>query len=73
MKELQRIKTEQSRLPKKFYDYGLYENLIQSLYSLDNRKTEQVFAKLFYDNLVVIHCGCLLKYLFVEKESMTNQ
>lgn len=40
LKELKRIRTEQSRLPKKYFDYSKYENLIFHLHQLDQCKTD---------------------------------
>ena len=50
------------RLPKSQFDYGEYENLIEDLQDLENKRSDIIYAKLFYEDLVVVYSGKFLKY-----------
>ena len=52
----------QARLPKKLYDYSQYENLIEDLVALEGKQSDYVYAKIYYEDLVVIYCGKYVKY-----------
>lgn len=66
-RELKSIKTEQSRLPKKYFDYSRYENLITDLYDLDEKRADHIIAKIYFDYLCIIYCGCYIKFEFFDK------
>lgn len=61
-RQIKIIRTEQSKLPKKYFNYSKYENLIEDLKILEDKRADHITAKLFYENLVVVYCGCYLKY-----------
>jgi hypothetical protein len=44
------------------FDYGEYENLIEDLQEMENKRSDIVYAKLFYEDLVVVYSGKFLKY-----------
>ena len=64
-RELKKIRVEQSRLPKKYFDYSRYEHLVDDLRELEGRRADHITAKIFFENLVVIYCGCYLKFGFL--------
>lgn len=57
----------QKRLPKEYFDYSEYENLIDDLQVLDGKDSDIVCSRIYYENLVVVYCGQYLKYGFLEK------
>ena len=57
----------QKRLPKEYFDYSEYENLIDDLQALDRKDPDVVCSRIYYENLVVVYCGQYLKYGFLEK------
>lgn len=59
---IRQIWNKQKRLPPSLFDYQEYENLIEDLQDLENKRSDVIFAKLFTDNLVVIFSGQCLKY-----------
>lgn len=67
-RELKKIRIEQARLPKKYFDYSQYENLIDDLQDLEGRRADHITAKMFYENLIVIYCGCYLKFGFIQQD-----
>lgn len=60
--KINQIRSAQSRLPKKLFDYSEYENLIEQLLSLESKSATQVAAGIYGENLVVIHGGQYVKY-----------
>ena len=52
----------QSRLPKKLFDYTQYEHLIEDLLELESQEADYVYAKVYYENLVVVFCGRYVKF-----------
>jgi len=56
-RKINNIRMVQARLPKKYFDYSLYENLIEDLLILESRRTDIIYAKIYFDNLVVVYCG----------------
>lgn len=64
-RKINNIRMVQARLPKKYFDYSLYENLIEDLLILESRRTDIIYAKIYFDNLVVVYCGQYLKYGFL--------
>lgn len=61
-REIKKIREEQSKLPKKYFNYSKYENLIEDLQMLEEKRSDHITAKILYDNLVVVYCGCYLKF-----------
>jgi len=57
----------QKRLPKEYFDYTEYENLIDDLSALDLKDPDMISSRLYYQDLVVVYCGQYLKYGFLEK------
>ena len=66
-RKIKNIRLKQQRLPKKFFDYSQYENLIDDLIDLGDAKSDNVYAKIYFENLVVVYCGQYLKYGFLRK------
>jgi hypothetical protein len=65
----------QARLPKKYFDYSLYDNLIEDLLDLEKRNIETITANIYFDNLAVVYCGQYVKYGYlvpVKKKSRTR-
>jgi hypothetical protein len=61
-RKINNVRAVQARLPKKLFDYSQYENLIDDLLALEAKATDNVFAKVYYDNLVLIYSGQYVKY-----------
>ena len=61
-REINNIRAAQARLPKKLFDYGQYENLIEDLLELEGKSTDIVYAKVYSDNLVIIYSGQYVKF-----------
>jgi len=61
-REIKNIRIEQSRLPPKFFDYSRFENLVEDLQLLELKRADHITAKIFCDDLLVIYCGCFLKF-----------
>jgi len=49
------------------FDYSQYENLIDDLIDLEDVRSDNVYAKIYFENLVVVYCGQYLKYGFLRK------
>ena len=66
IREIQRkivqIRTIQTRWPETLHDYGEYDNLIKDEFDLGKKDTSTVFAKQYYDDLVIIYKGNYLKF-----------
>jgi hypothetical protein len=56
------LRNTQARLPKKLYDYTRYEKLIDDTIEMESKKSDHVFAKIFYDDLLVLYCGKYVQY-----------
>lgn len=56
------ISSTEVRKPRKLFDYSHYENLIDELLELEAKKADYIFAKIYYDDLVVIYCGKYVRY-----------
>jgi hypothetical protein len=52
----------QQRKPPALRDYVEFENMIDDLTLIEARNSNTVFAKVFYENLIVIYCGKYVKY-----------
>jgi hypothetical protein len=52
----------QTRLPIALHDYSEYENIIDELTILEGRTSNSVFAKVYYDDLIVLYCGKYVKF-----------
>jgi hypothetical protein len=61
-RKINSIRLIQSRLPKKLFDYTHYENLIEESLDLEGQQADSVYAKIYYDSLVVVFCGRYVKY-----------
>ena len=61
-RKINSIRAAQARLPKKLFDYGQYENLIDDLLELEGKSTDIVYAKVYSDNLVIIYSGQYIKF-----------
>lgn len=61
-RKINNIRAAQARLPKKLFDYGQYENLIDDLLELEGKSTDIVYAKIYSENLVIIYCGQYVKF-----------
>lgn len=66
-RKIKNIRLRQQRLPKKLFDYSQYENLLDDLVDLEDVRSDLVYAKIYYENLVVVYCGQYLKYGFLKK------
>ena len=64
-RKINNIRMIQARLPKKYFDYSLYENMIEDLLILESRRTDIIYAKIYFNNLVVVYCGQYIKYGFL--------
>ena len=64
-RKINNIRMVQARLPKKYFDYSLYENMIEDLLTLESRRTDIIYAKIYFSNLVVVYCGQYIKYGFL--------
>ena len=61
--KINQIRTAQSRLPKKLFEYSEYENLIDDLLVLESKSHTKVCAGIYGEhNLVVIHGGQYVKF-----------
>ncbi len=60
--KLNNIKTVQKRYPWNIQDYTEYNNLIRTLHTIEDRRTVEMYAKNYFDDLVVIYQGNMLKY-----------
>lgn len=54
-------------MPRKLYDYTIYENKIEDLVKLETKKSDYVYSKVYCDNLLVVYTGNQLKYIFLDK------
>lgn len=61
-RQIKSIRLEQSKLPKKYFNYAKYENVVEDLQRLEARRSDHITAQIFFENLVVVYCGCYLKY-----------
>lgn len=52
----------QQRKPPALREYAEFENMIDDLTLLEGRNANVVYAKIFFDNLVIIYCGKYVKY-----------
>ena len=52
----------QRRYPEALHDYTEYDNLIRNLRAIENKKSIEIYAKNYFDDLVVIYQGNMLKY-----------
>ena len=61
--KIEHIKLIQKRLPKALHNYNEYDNLIQDYFNLQSQKGNQtIYAKYYYDDLIILYCGNYLKY-----------
>jgi hypothetical protein len=45
------------------HNYNEYDNLIQDYFNLQSQKGKQtIYAKYYYDDLIILYCGNYLKY-----------
>lgn len=61
-KKINNVRVLQSRRPEVLHDYSEYENLWKDLLQVENQDTSLIFAKFYYDHLIVIYCGNYLKF-----------
>ena len=60
--KLNNIKIVQRRYPEALHDYTEYDNLIRNLRAIENKKSIEIYAKNYFDDLIVIYQGNMLKY-----------
>ena len=60
--KIEHIKLIQKRLPKALHNYNEYDNLIQDYYNLQSQGNQTIYAKYYYDDLIILYCGNYLKY-----------
>ena len=61
-RKINNLRIRQSRLPVELHDYSEYDQLIQDLIEVENKKLENIYAKIYFRDLVVIYCGNYLMY-----------
>jgi pantothenate kinase-related protein Tda10 len=61
-RKINNIRAAQARLPKKLFDYNQFENLIDELLELEGKEINNVYAKVYHDNLVVVYSGQYVKF-----------
>ena len=44
------------------HDYNEYDNLIQDYRKLENKNCHNIFAKYYFDGLIILYCGNYLKF-----------
>lgn len=49
-------------MPPKLFDYQEYELLIENLEQLEFMECENLFAKIYNHDLLVIYCGSYIRY-----------
>ena len=49
-------------MPVEQHDYSEYDQLIQELIELENKKLENIYAKICFDNLLIVYCGNYLMF-----------
>ena len=72
-REIKNVKTDQSRLPKKFHDYSYYEQLVTKLNELDKKRADHITSKIYFDLLCIIFGGCYIKFGFLDENLDTIQ
>ena len=60
--KLSAIRIVQTRWPRSLHDYTQYDTLLQELRYLENKKVNDIYAKCYYDDLIIIYCGNYLKF-----------
>ena len=58
---------KQQRLPTKLFDYSYYDVLIDTYEQMKHQIIDNVFAKIYCEDLVVIYCARHLHYGFITK------
>lgn len=61
-RKLKLIRQVQERKPRKLFDYSQYENIIDDLIELEGKRSDYIFAKIYFDNLIVIYCGKYIRF-----------
>jgi len=51
------------------HDYTEYDTLIKELIEIENKKSIEIYAKCYFDDLVVVYQGNMLKYGRLEANS----
>jgi|APSaa5957512535_1039671.scaffolds.fasta_scaffold31547_3 hypothetical protein len=60
--KLNNINIVQARYPSHLHDYTEYDNLIKSLRAIEDKESIEMFAKNYFDDLVIVYQGNMLKY-----------
>ena len=72
-RKLENIRIIQTRYPKVLHDYTEYDTLIKELREIENKKSIEIYAKCYFDDLVVVYQGNMLKYGRLEANSNPKQ
>ena len=51
-----------SRLPRELHDYNEYNNMLKDKKMLQMKQKNIIFAKYYYDDLIIIYSGRFLKF-----------
>ena len=60
--KLNAIRIVQTRWPRCLHDYTQYDTLLHELRTLENKKVNDIYAKCYFEDLVIIYCGNYLKF-----------
>lgn len=60
--KLNAIRIVQTRWPRSLHDYTEYDTLLLELRVLENKKVNDIYAKCYFEDLLIIYCGNYLKF-----------
>ena len=72
-RKLENIRIIQTRYPKVLHDYTEYDTLIKELRETEGKKSIVIYAKCYFDDLIVVYQGNMLKYGRLEANSNPKQ